>query len=946
MAAWDEDDHLLDDILDDDADGEVGDGWDEDLTGLSSDEEPAHAATDEAKVPGDTVNAESRPPSGAGESAVASDQVEKTDDNAWDFDEFEESSDDAAPPATADVMPSNDRGMSLNTDEAKTPSIVSEDATNQIDGRQANEWDFEDDLFEEDDKSSSAQMVEEKTEVLGFKPPPPPHPFTSNTVQQPSNPFLQQSVAQAQNNLFDTAEKQPESTYQTKAEDHQANPDDFGDNGWSDDEAFFDEGMEDLAPVAPNAYKSSPPPTQTPTPQQLTDPQLKIYNLLQSYLTNISSPHFLPRLHSKMNSSDIHTQGSNLREYYATRPGLKQYTLGVEMDRMDYTLITHDGRRVLDKQEIRNYFVSSPGIVAEEEQPTVDEVLIRSANQSLLADALILLTGSEDIILSNDEFFNNEEMSLILSGPLLCMTSIAETCKFVVDLMNGVVEATIFLAIGIPFHHGQAVEDETIVKDERLALARARVLVRFRPGSVELGEESTVQYVVESVEQSFSSPEVSLPYIRDASISLAMDHNDPFFQHDEVQDAGTEDVRDLFLLNHHLLSDSHLIAVSDHLVRLKGAAEASSTGFRSALRQLDGVTGVSGKLNMIKKATGGASHAVGIGGFLSLPSAQEIEAAEHEAANSIPLVGDGQFPRPGDVSKTDETRFPRPNDLSNQHATHVPLYGQNRPPPPPPPPPLPPQMTPQEDAARPRPLIGGMFLSGLSRLAAAATQPNEAPHLHHGHSESQPPAVYQNDDYAKSSYHVPQWDGTSGGTGLTPAHDDTSFAPPSQQMISHPETLHSNMNESRQDASTEEKFEDAHEMDGGWSDDGLDFEDDDQLKRNGEQPLQVIQAAPAESSNVAQSRPKLSEYEVTVEEELKFTDSKQVSSYPQATAKCRPEPVTTFEEEFVIVLKEKVEQEEAEMRARGKMMRWRPISEDLIRRQRLMEVMMVQLDGS
>eukprot|EP00956_Cyclotella_meneghiniana_P021276 scaffold38562_cov64-Cyclotella_meneghiniana.AAC.3 len=926
MAAWDEDDHLLDDILDDDANGEVGDGWDEDLTGLSSDEEPAPAPTAEAEaLPGDSLNVESRPPSGAATLAVTSDQAEKMDDNAWDFDEFEESSDDAAPPATANVVHSND-DMPLNTEEENSPSVVSEEATKQIDGRQDNEWDFEDDLFVEDDKSSSAQMVEQ----VAFKPPIPPpppvqsNPFTSNTVQQPSNPFLQQSMAQTQiNPIIDITEKQPEPTIE-----NQATADDFGDNGWSDDEAFFDEGMDDLAPVAPNTTKSPPPPpppTQPQTLQPLTGPQLKIFNLLQRYLTNISSPHFLPHLHSKMHSSDMHTQSRNLREYYATRPGLKQYTLGVEMDRMDYTLVTHDGRRVLDKKEIRDYFTSSPGIVVEEEQPTVDEVLIRSANQSLLADALILLTGSEDALL-NDEFINNEEMCLILSGPLLCMTSIAETCKFVVDLMNGVVEATIFLAIGIPYH-GQAVEDESIVKDGRLVLARARVLVRFRPGCAEMSEESTVQYLVESVEPSFSSAEVSC--IRDASISLAMDHNDPFFQHDEVQDAGTEDVRDLFLLNHHLLSDSHLIAVSNHLVRLKGAAEASSTGFRSALQQLDGVTGVSGKLNMIKKATGGASHGAGIGGFLSLPSAQEIEAAELEAANSISFV--------------DEARFPRPNDLPNQHATHAPLHGQSRPPPPPPP--LPPQMMPHEDAGRPRPLIGGMFLSGLSRLAAAATQPNEAPHLHHGQSESQ---MYGSDDYAKSSYHVPQWDGTSGGTGLTPAHDSTSSVSPPQQMISHPETLHTNINESRQ----EEKFEDANETDGGWSDDGLDFEDDDQLQEVGKQPMQVIQnhnlsvpAASAESSDMAHSRPKLPEHE-TAKEELKFEDAKQVPSYPPATAKCRPEPIPTFEEEFVVVLKEKVEQEEAEMRDSGKMTRWRPLSEDHIRRQRLMEVMMVQLDRS
>ena len=57
------------------------------------------------------------------------------------------------------------------------------------------------------------------------------------------------------------------------------------------------------------------------------------------------------------------------------------------------------------------------------------------------------------------------------------------------------------------------------------------------------------------------------------------------------------DARDRFLLSRRL-ADSGLLSVvaSDQIDRLRGAARAKTTGFRSALRQLDGVTNVSSKL--------------------------------------------------------------------------------------------------------------------------------------------------------------------------------------------------------------------------------------------------------------------------------------------------------------------------------------------------------------
>jgi len=47
----------------------------------------------------------------------------------------------------------------------------------------------------------------------------------------------------------------------------------------------------------------------------------------------------------------------DIEGYYANRPELRNYTLGLELDRdLDYTLILNDGKTVTDKEEIRRYF--------------------------------------------------------------------------------------------------------------------------------------------------------------------------------------------------------------------------------------------------------------------------------------------------------------------------------------------------------------------------------------------------------------------------------------------------------------------------------------------------------------------------------------------------------------------------------------------------------------
>ena len=93
--------------------------------------------------------------------------------------------------------------------------------------------------------------------------------------------------------------------------------------------------------------------------------------------------------------------------------------------------------------------------------------------------------------------------------------------------------------------------------------------------------------------------------LRNAAASLARDMDDPLFHHNEHRDDDAVyaadadgddavDARDRFLLGRHLAKSGLLSAVtSDQIDRLRGEARAKTTGFRSALRQLDGVTNVS-----------------------------------------------------------------------------------------------------------------------------------------------------------------------------------------------------------------------------------------------------------------------------------------------------------------------------------------------------------------
>jgi hypothetical protein len=795
-----------------------------------------------------------------------------------------------------------------------------------------------------------------------------------------------------------------------------------------------------ISPVANRTRSKStttpglPPPPPKPQQQHhqvgtLNPPQQRIHQMLSNYITNLTNDDYISRLHYKLHLYQSQVSSSNrntttttsttaaaeLRHYYAIRPKLRKYTLGVELDRMEYKLILENGTCTMDKDVIRSYFgvnddgerggMVGGGDTEVVEEATVEELLIRSANQSLLADALVALTGSEeDVVLmdgrccNTDDFFDDNDevnrqeekektksMGLILSGPTLCMSSVAETCQFTVDLQCGKVEALCDLAISVPFHgdvddiynllghendEKQQQLGEQILGDGRIILARARVSVRFRPGGEggDDNDEPTVQYAIQSVKSLLPS---NSPVLRQVAIALAHDQEDPFFQEEQQQpraDVGdATDIRDLFLLNQHLLSDSGLLAVSDHLERLRGAAEAKSTGFRSALRQLDGVTNVSGKLQFLKgtaNATrgqgGGGSGSGFLGLGLALPSAEEIEAAEREALSAVSTRQDDatfRFPRPDEVNKGG-LRFPRPDDVNEGHSR--PHNDRNaRPPPPPPPPPGRPPQT-EQNVARPKPIIGGMFMSGLSRLAAAATQPSDfrtgqewgeeggtgltppsSPKVNHfvQAPTNDFPTLYRKEEDVKSNFqftHPGLGHGVRGVGGSAtrplagpPAHLSTHQ--PSDQGIEFP---------TEGEASEDTMLDDTVEDDGGWSDDEFDFEEQvtndfvEQKDISNEKEEKTTPLPPSSTGHADKE-------EVVAHLQHGMNQSSDLPSEAKVDMQQSAQSKTSkmFSEHLSTALQEKIESENIEIIQSGRLKRWTPLREDPILRQKLMEVM-------
>ena len=398
--------------------------------------------------------------------------------------------------------------------------------------------------------------------------------------------------------------------------------------------------------------------------------------------------------------------------------------------------------------------------------------------------------------------------------------------------------------------------------------------------------------------------------------------------------------------------------MSDHLERLRGAAEAKSTGFRSALRQLDGVTNVSGKLQFLKgtaNAARGQGSGSGTSGFLglglALPSAEEIEAAEREAQSAISRQDDAtfRFPRPDEVHEG--PRFPRPDDVNRVHSKpHDVRNVRPPPPPPPPPPPAPSGMFPQTDIARPKPIIGGL----LSRLAAAATQPSDMrPEQEWGeeggtgltppsspkasHLTQSPandfPTLYRKEENVQINFQSPRGleDGLMGVAKQSPT------IPTTQQRKGDYGAEFLSKEDARGDAIIGNMVED--DDDGGWSDDEFDFgepmnEDfvEDQNVAN-EEELKASSLSPSSTSHVEKEKTL-----THMQQDMSPIRALESNAIMQESIQSKSSS-RSFSEEVSVALQGRIDFENKEMIQSGRLKRWTPLREDPSLRLKLMDCM-------
>lgn len=196
--------------------------------------------------------------------------------------------------------------------------------------------------------------------------------------------------------------------------------------------------------------------------------------------------------------------GDDLIEYYRTHAELKDFTLKSELHRMDYEVLVVDGkkdRKLVTPEEIRSYFDNNN--IDEE-----TELCIRSANQSLLADPLAILTGEGGgKIIHSGSFFS---------------TVIATVCTFKLDLRrSGERRVKIYCELAVCVPSGKEETEETAT----LELAKANLIIQFGPSPTATPSGPLTKYTLSSIVPTIS-PTDDAQALKTATAALARDrHN-------------------------------------------------------------------------------------------------------------------------------------------------------------------------------------------------------------------------------------------------------------------------------------------------------------------------------------------------------------------------------------------------------------------------------------
>ena len=225
----------------------------------------------------------------------------------------------------------------------------------------------------------------------------------------------------------------------------------------------------------------------------------------------------------------------DMLDYYRSRPELKEFTLKSELPRMDYQILIVDKEtgkdvKLSSTDEIRSYFAS-----LEEEDSEDDEVniILRAANQSLLADPLAMLTSAEGDMLVHSGSFHS--------------TVISTACSFKLDLRREGerrVKVQCELAICVPSgkdgptsEHSEGEEKDDKASSATLELARANLVIQFSPSPTSTPSGPLVKYSLMDIKPTITDYDDEA--LQSAAAVLARDRNT------HIQCGGGKDLEDV-----------------------------------------------------------------------------------------------------------------------------------------------------------------------------------------------------------------------------------------------------------------------------------------------------------------------------------------------------------------------------------------------------------------
>mmetsp|Transcript_24800 Transcript_24800/g.28380 ORF Transcript_24800/g.28380 Transcript_24800/m.28380 type:complete len:757 (+) Transcript_24800:42-2312(+) len=414
---------------------------------------------------------------------------------------------------------------------------------------------------------------------------------------------------------------------------------------------------------------SIPRPPAGPPPLPTTVTMTQEEQQLVKYINNLSlqqNTHLIQSINSIFISEKNNDPEAALElcRYYHSRPQLTPYTLDSEVPRMEYQIIISDDFILTHPEEIQQHFRNNPI------DNLVDDMLLRSSNQSILADVFPVITGIDDSIVRM-KFY---------------ATAVATNCRFVLDMRHEnkttQVDCTLLVSVPLSNHdekyqkHSSSMEENT---QDKLNLAKIRIMIHFSP------EPSApfVKYQLISI-QPLLDAAIDQQKIRHVSQYLILLENDMNDNNNFNGNQDTSILRDDFLNS--IMSNTH-------------------SGFKSALRDIDGVVNVSSKFNYIKNVLPILPSANDI-----LMAAQEVEEEEaaagklEEKQKQARRNHDNKIPSTTNIIDTPMAHQKEIFHLHNGQNNHQ-LQQQ------------------QPQQAVPRPIIGGLLMSGISNLAKKVTVP-------------------------------------------------------------------------------------------------------------------------------------------------------------------------------------------------------------------------------